>query len=113
MNSKEIKFNIEVNIAGVRFSLKKIPLSKQDFVRKTEAEIEYCLREFRSRYPGKVQKELLAMLAYHYASNYYSLVENQEREIEEAEDLLREAERLCGEADTEDASPDAEEFDMY
>lgn len=111
MNSKEIKFNIEVNIAGERFSL-NVPLSKQDFVRKTEAEMEFCLKEFRRRYPGKGQKELLAMLAYHYASNYYAFTEQQEREIEEAEELLREAERLCGDADSEDPKEDAEEFDI-
>lgn len=112
MNSKEIKFNIEVNIAGERFSL-SVPLMKQDFVRKVEAEMEFCLKEYRSKYPGKGQKELLAMMAYHYASNYFELAEQQVREIEEAEELLKEAERLSGDPEMEAPEDDAEEFDPY
>ncbi|MDE6695475.1 MAG: cell division protein ZapA [Muribaculaceae bacterium] len=112
MNSKEIKFNIEVNIAGERFSL-KVPLAKQDFVRKTEAEMEFCLKEFRERFPGKGQKELLAMMAYHYASNYFALAEQKEQEIEEAEELLREAERLINDPEMTDSGEDAEEIDPY
>ena len=112
MNSKEIKFNIEVNIAGERFSL-NVPLMKQDFVRKIEAEMEFCLRELRERFPVKSQKELLAMMAYHYASNYFALAEQQEREIEEAEELLREAERLSRTPGMPDSEEDAETFDSY
>lgn len=112
MNSKEIKFNIEVNIAGERFSL-SVPLMKQDFVRKVEAEMEFCLKEFRKRYPGKGQNELLAMMAYHYASNYFALAEQHESEIEEAEKLLREAERLRLDPEKADSGDDADEFDPY
>ncbi len=112
MNSKEIKINIEVKIAGERVSL-NVPFSKQDFVRKTESEIEYYLKMLKEKFPGKGQKELLAIMTYHYASNYFSLAEHRENEIEEAEELLREAQRLCGDSEGEDAEMDAEEFDMY
>lgn len=112
MNSKEIKINIEVNIAGERLNL-HVPFSKQDFVRKTESEMKFFLKGLREKFPGKGQKEMLAMMAYHYASNYFGLAEQRESEIEEAEDLLREAERLCGDSDEESTLPDADEFDVY
>ncbi|MDE6357902.1 MAG: cell division protein ZapA, partial [Eubacteriales bacterium] len=56
-----VKINIEVNIAGERLSL-NVPFPQQDFVRKTESEIKFRLKELRERFPGKGQKELLAMM---------------------------------------------------
>ena len=112
MNYKEVKINIEVNIAGERLSL-NVPFPQQDFVRKTESEIKFRLKELRDRFPGKGQKELLAMMVYHYASNYYSLAEIRENEIEEAEQLLKEAAILCGDQEEDSADSAADEFDVY
>lgn len=105
MESDKIK--MEVNIAGEHIPL-AVRFSQQDAVRKTEAELRLLHREWSEKMPGKSPKELLAMMAYRYASRYYELLEKADKERQEAEDLLEEAGRLCRQepADVE------EEFDI-
>lgn len=100
MNQKEIKVKIDVNIGGEHLTL-TVPMSRQDAVRETEAEIRIKYNELRERFPMRGQKDLLAMMAYHYASSYYSLVRQHEEETDEAEELLREVKRLNGEEEEE------------
>ena len=95
MKLKEIKTKIALNIGGERLTL-DIPFSQQDFVRKIEAEMRFKLQEYREKFPAKGQKEHLVMMAYHFATSYFSLQRQHEEEIAEAEDLLREATHLCG-----------------
>lgn len=117
MKLKEIKTKIALNIGGEHFSL-DIPFSQQDFVRKIEAEMRFKLQEYREKFPSRGQKEHLVMMAYHFATSYFSLQRQHEEEIAEAEDLLREATRLCGadRLDPEDSGydePDYEESEEY
>lgn len=106
MNSKEIKINIEVNIAGERLRL-NTPFSRQDQVRRTEAELGLLHRQLQERFPGRGQKELLAMMAYDFASKYFALADQRTEETEEFDRLLEEAGRLCkGESsDADDEAP--------
>lgn len=100
MNQEEIKVKIEVNIGGEHVTL-VVPMSRQDAVRETEAEMGLKYQELRERFPMRGQKDLLAMMAYHYASSYFSLVRQHEEETDEAEELLREVRRLNGEVEEE------------
>lgn len=112
MNSKEIKINIEVKIAEERVAF-RIPFSEQDAVRMIESEIRLKIKELMKKYPAKSQKEILAMATYNYASAYYYLSKQREKEIEEAEKLLDDAEKLCGKSDLGESAGVAEEFDIY
>lgn len=111
MNSEDIK--MEVNIAGERISL-SVPFSRQEAVRKTEAELGMLYRSFGEVFPKKSPKELLAMVAYRFASSYYELLEKREADREEIQALLDHAEKLCGDSkpDGHDAF-DNSEFPLY
>lgn len=107
MNSEDIK--MEVNIAGERISL-SVPFSRQEAVRKTEAELGMLYRSFGEVFPKKSPKELLAMVAYRFASSYYELLEKREDERKEIRQLLDETEALCGNSKSDDSD---DEFPLY
>lgn len=111
MNSKEKNIKIEVKIAEERITL-NVPFSKQNEVRATESEIRLLMKELTNKFPGKGQKEILAMATYHYASFYFSLVELHKKESEAIEDLLEESLRLCNDDDKELTDEDRDEFDV-
>jgi len=93
MNSEKI--TMEVNIAGEIISL-TVPFSRQEAVRKTEAELGALYRMWSRELPGKSPRELLALMAYRFASAYLDLSQRQEEATEEAEELLMTASRLVG-----------------
>lgn len=111
MNSEKIK--MEVNIAGEILSL-TVPFSRQDAVRNTEAELGALYKLWSREFPGKTPKELLAMIAYRFASAYFDLKLQQEEELQEAEQLLDTVSRLC--RDEREQEPDLcrdTEFPLY
>ncbi len=112
MKSKETKINIEVNIYGTRFSV-VVPFSGQDAVRATETQMKAYFKSLRDTHSTKSLAECMAMMAYHYASNFFALNAQREAEIAEAEDLLRDAARLCGEEAQEESDSRPEEFGEY
>lgn len=101
MDSGKIK--MEVNIAGEHIPL-TVRFSQQELVRKTEAELRLLHREWSEKMPGRSPKELLAMMAYRYASRYYELLERADSARDEAEEILEEATRMCV-ADTDADEP--------
>ncbi len=96
MKSKETKINIEVNLYGTRFSV-AVPFSQQDNVRATETEMKAYLKRLRDTHSRKSLPECMAMMAYHYASEYFALNALHEAATSEAEDLLRDTAQLLGE----------------
>lgn len=58
---------IEISIAGERIFL-TVPFEKQDSVRDCEYEINSLFDKWRREFPRKTNSELLAMIAYQYAS---------------------------------------------
>ncbi len=76
---------IEIIIAGEPIKL-TVPFSRQDNVRSCEREINSLYSEWRSLFPKKTPTELLAMIAYQYASYY--------RELSERYDSLTESLRF-------------------
>ncbi len=112
MKSKETKINIEVNINGIRFSV-VVPFSGQDAVRATETQMRAYLKNLMETHSTKNITECMAMMAYHYASNFFATSARREAEIAEAEDLLRDATRLCGEEVQEDPDSTIGEYGDY
>lgn len=107
MNTDEIK--MEVNIAGERILL-TVPFSRQDAVRKTEGELAALYKEWGVRFPQKSPKELLAMIAYKFASSYFDLLEAKSLFTREAQALLDDVSRLCGGSHAEE---EYDEFPLY
>lgn len=112
MKSKETKINIEVNIYGTRFSV-VVPFSDQDAVRATETQMKAYLKGLMEKHSRKNITECMAMMAYHYASNFFAANAQLEADKAEAEDLLRDAARLCGEDMQEESDGDRSEFGEY
>lgn len=111
MSSDKVK--MEVNIAG-EILLLTVPISGQEAVRNTEAELAALHRAWSSEFPGKTPRELLAMMAYRFASAYFALKRKHEVDTEEAERLLEAVTRMCGEnADDEADLADSSEFPIY
>lgn len=111
MNSEEIK--MEVNIAGEIIAL-TVPFSRQEAVRNTEAELGSLYRLWKRQFPDKAPQELLAMMAYRFASAYLSLKQKREEELNEAEQLLDTVSRLCGDdGGSEPDSDDDSDFPLY
>ena len=92
MKSDEIK--MDVNIAGERISL-SVPFSRQVAVRNTEAELMALYRAWGEKFPNKSPKELLAMIAYKFASMYFDLIVERKKDADDAMELLEIASRLC------------------
>lgn len=112
MDSNENKIKIDVKI-GEEWITLTVPFSKQDEVRRIETEFKLYMKELRSKVPNKGQKTYLAMAAYHFASYYYFLKDQYEKESDEAEDLLKDMSRLCGDDDYMDEGILSGEFDVF
>lgn len=82
----EGKVKIRLNIAGETV-IYHAPYSQQEATRRTEARVNTLFDTWRTRFPEKSDRELLAMMAFRYADFYFAL----EREKEEA---MREAEKI-------------------
>lgn len=68
---------LEINIAGERIIL-TVPASMQKSVKDTERNVNSLFNTWRRDFPDKHDKELLAMMAYQYASYFYQLSERLE-----------------------------------
>ncbi len=102
MNSNKTKIQIDVKI-GEEYITLTVPFSQQDDVRRIESELTLYLKELKAKVPNKGQKTYLAMAAYHFASYYFFLKDQYEKESDEAEDLLMEMSRLLGDDNSQDA----------
>lgn len=81
---------MEINIAGEKILL-TVPFSRQIAVRDTERAVTGLFNSWRHQFPLKSDKELLAMIAYQFASYYDQLrekVDSLRAEAEEVEHLL-------------------------
>ncbi|MDE6010920.1 MAG: cell division protein ZapA [Muribaculaceae bacterium] len=65
---------IEINIAG-EFIVLSIPFDRQDNVRRCEKALNERYSIWRQKFPRKTPSELIAMLAYQYASFFYELTD--------------------------------------
>lgn len=83
---------IDINIAALKIPL-KIELDKLPVAREIEAELGGLYKSWRQKFPNKSDKELLAMIAYQYASYYKEL----SALYKEAQELSQECDRRLDE----------------
>ncbi|MCM1153591.1 MAG: cell division protein ZapA [Muribaculum sp.] len=70
---KEHQIKLDINIAGERIILTS-PFSRQEAVRATEKNVNDLFNTWRHDFPNKSDKEILAMMAFQYASFYHELL---------------------------------------
>lgn len=83
------KVKIKINIAGESMTL-TVPFSVQDDIRDTERNVNHLFEVWRKRFPEKSDKEILAMVAFRFASYYDELL----REVNAAKERTAEVELL-------------------
>lgn len=93
---------IRIDIAGEPILL-TVPFSRQDAVRDAEREVNDLYWLWRSRFPEKSDMELLAMLAFHFASHYADLRDMLNDTLNRMDNLARSIDRMNGKTD---GSPD-------
>lgn len=93
MNKGQDKINIEIKIAGERIML-SVPFDSQEDVRDSEKEIQELYSIWRERFPRKSDHELLAMIAYQYASYYRDLLKIHKQAVAMADECNSEARRM-------------------
>jgi hypothetical protein len=80
--------DISIKIANQHLGL-KVPFNQQDEVREIEDLMSRYYTTWRKQYPRKSESELLAMLAYQFASYYYALRIRQQGAMRQLEDVRR------------------------
>ena len=112
MDSKETKIQIDVKVGEEHISM-AVPFSQQDDVRRIESELKIYLKELKTRLPNRWQNTYLAMAAYEFASRYFHLRDQYEKESDDAEDLLMEMSKLLNDEDSKDENITLGIFDVY
>ena len=74
-DSDNIKMTI--NIGGEHLKL-TVPFQRQDSVRDAEKAVQQLFDAWRAKWPSRSDKEILAMVAYQFASFYQELLARQE-----------------------------------
>lgn len=85
--------DIDINIAGQPLEL-TVPFNTQEKVRAVEAHIASLYKKWRGLYPRKSRQELMAMLAYQYASYYFSMKEREEDALAKAVKLVESTDKI-------------------
>lgn len=82
------KVNMFLNIGDQRISL-TVPFERQQFVRNVEAKVDQLYRKWRQSFSSRTDKEIMAMVAYQFASHYSELKERYEIATEKAGECLQ------------------------
>ena len=90
MNDSD-KIIMTLNIGDQRIQMSS-PFARQEFVRVVESEVDGLYRKWRKKFPAEDDNELLAMVAYQFASFYYELKERYEKATDIAIDCLKQIE---------------------
>lgn len=89
----ENKTQITINVGGERLVL-TVDFDDQIKVRDTERAIQNLFLQWQKRFPGKTNSQLLAMIAYQYASFYGELQSQTQKGIDELQDCISEAKEI-------------------
>ena len=95
-DSDNVKMTI--NIGGERLQL-SVPFDRQDLVRDAEKSASRLYDTWRKKWPSRSDKEILAMIAYQFASYYAELLARYETAVKTADECnqrLSEIIRLAG-----------------
>lgn len=86
------KIKMKLNIAGESFLL-TVPFDEQELIRETETNVNLLFKTWRGRFPEKSDRELLAMIAFQYASHYDIMRNEQKKIVQEVENIEQELDR--------------------
>lgn len=79
-----------LNIGDQKITV-SVPYDRQNFVRDTEEGITDLYGRWRRMFPLKTDREILAMVAFQFASHYNELKEHYEKAVAMAEECLKHA----------------------
>ena len=88
-DSENIKMNL--NIGGQRI-VQTVPFRNQDFVRDVEKEVDNLYSKWRKEFHSKTDREILAMVAYRFASFYCELKDQYAKAAALADECILAAE---------------------
>lgn len=91
----EEKVKIRLNIAGEAI-IYRVPYSRQETVRQTEAEVNGLFDMWRAGFPEKSDRELLAMIAFRYADRHAALLREKDEALREAAEVEARLDALLG-----------------
>lgn len=86
--------NITIRIADVSPISMNIPAETEEVVRKAEFNVNKVWNKWRSDFPTKTSKEVLAMVTVQFAKRYYQLLDQIERQQNFFNDFEAELDRL-------------------
>lgn len=98
MNDSQ-KIKMHLNIGEQRLTI-NTPFERQNFVRDVESSVQRLYEQWRRTFTSKTDKEILAMVAYQFASHYNEMKEAYE------EATLKAQECLANAGDTDDEHRD-------
>lgn len=75
------KIKLDINIGGEHVLL-TVPYEEQDNVRDTERAIGELFDRWRKKFPNRTDSQILAMVAYQYASFYGELLRREQRSVD-------------------------------
>lgn len=80
------KIRMQIEIAGQKIGI-TVGFDEQDAVREAEASVVELFKDWRKKFPNKTVSELLAMIAYQYASYYLTLRHRQTDMVSQLNEL--------------------------
>lgn len=86
MNDSEI-IKMSLNI-GDQLIWLSVPVARQNFVRNVEAGVNSLFSKWRQQFPTQTDREILAMVAYQYASFYGELKARFDKAADIADECL-------------------------
>lgn len=89
-----------INIAGQRIPL-TVAFDQQNLVRETEKNVSDLYEKWSRMFPRRTIPELLAMIAYQYASFYITLSRRYDDALKEAINIDRRLGEICGDDSAE------------
>lgn len=92
-DSDNVKMTI--NIGGEHLQL-SVPFDRQDTVREAEKSATRLFDTWRKKWPSRSDKEILAMIAYQFASYYVELLSRYETAASLAEACNMSLDRIIG-----------------
>lgn len=82
------KVKMTISVGGEHIAL-SVGFNKQDAVRKAERSASELFNSWRLRWPARSDKEILAMVAYQFASYYQDLLSRIDEATAVAEEINR------------------------
>lgn len=76
-----------LNIGDQRLSL-TVPFESQEFVRDVESKVDELYKKWRKSFSSKSDNEIMAMVAYQFASHYYEMQNSFESATKKAKECL-------------------------